>query len=100
MRIVVTGAFGYSGRQIAERLLQAGYEVATLTNKLRPGEGALERVRAGPLCFDEPDRLASFMQGSEVLVNTYWERENREALGHGYHSELARRRPSGRVGSC
>lgn len=74
MRIVVTGAFSYSGRQMAERLLQAGHEVVTLTNKPRPGEGPLERVRAGPLCFDEPDRLASFMQGSHALINTYWVR--------------------------
>ena len=31
-RHVVTGAFGYSGRYIAERLLQAGKHVRTLTN--------------------------------------------------------------------
>ncbi|MGB8643723.1 MAG: NAD-dependent epimerase/dehydratase family protein, partial [Anaerolineae bacterium] len=29
---VVTGAFGYSGKYIAARLLQAGHRVRTLTN--------------------------------------------------------------------
>ena len=31
---VVTGAFGYSGKYIAARLLQAGHLVRTLTNSL------------------------------------------------------------------
>ena len=34
MRIAVTGAFGYSGRYITKRLLEAGHEVITLTNSL------------------------------------------------------------------
>ena len=34
MRIAVTGAFGYSGRYIAQRLLEAGHSVVTLTNSL------------------------------------------------------------------
>ena len=32
MHIAVTGAFGYSGRYIAKRLLEAGHKVMTLTN--------------------------------------------------------------------
>jgi len=31
-QVIVTGAFGYSGKYIARRLLDAGYEVKTLTN--------------------------------------------------------------------
>ena len=31
MHIAVTGAFGYSGRYIAQRLLEAGHSVITLT---------------------------------------------------------------------
>ena len=32
MRVAVTGAYGYSGQYIAQRLLDAGHEVHTLTN--------------------------------------------------------------------
>ena len=32
-RHAVTGAFGYSGRQIAKRLLKRDYEVVTVTSK-------------------------------------------------------------------
>ena len=32
MRVAVTGAYGYSGQYIAQRLLDAGHEVYTLTN--------------------------------------------------------------------
>ena len=35
MKIAVTGAFGYSGRYIAKRLLEAGHRVITLTNSFR-----------------------------------------------------------------
>jgi len=31
---VVTGAFGYSGKYLAARLLQAGHRVRTLTNSI------------------------------------------------------------------
>ena len=34
MRIAVTGAFGYSGRYITKRLLDAGHEAITLTNSV------------------------------------------------------------------
>ena len=35
MKIAVTGAFGYSGRYMATRLLAAGHEVITLTNSVK-----------------------------------------------------------------
>ena len=42
---VVTGAFGYSGKYIAQRLLDAGKRVRTLTNspqRRNPFAGAVE----------------------------------------------------------
>ena len=33
MKVVVTGAFSYSGRYIAQRLLDAGHTVITLTHR-------------------------------------------------------------------
>jgi NADH dehydrogenase len=73
---VVTGAYGYSGRYIAARLLDAGHRVRTLTNA--PPSRSLfgDRVDAHPLCFDRPERLTALLDGASVLYNTYWIRFN------------------------
>ncbi len=79
---VVTGAFGYSGRYIAQRLLERGCRVRTLTNS--PGrESPLQgRVEAVPYHFDDPQRLAASLEGTEVLYNTYWVRFNHPTFTH------------------
>ena len=46
---VVTGAFGYSGRYITQRLLDAGVEVRTLTNSPGRENPFGGRVKADPL---------------------------------------------------
>lgn len=81
---VVTGAFGYSGRYIARRLLQAGLEVRTLTNAPPDRSPFGDRVRARPLCFSQPDRLAEALRGASVLYNTYWVRfpSQRQGFSH------------------
>jgi nucleoside-diphosphate-sugar epimerase len=71
---VVTGAFGYSGKYIAQRLLDAGKRVRTLTNspqRRNPFAGAVE---AHPYNFDRPRELARSLEGAAVLYNTYWVR--------------------------
>jgi NADH dehydrogenase len=73
MKIAVTGAFSYSGKYIAKRLLARGEEVITLTghpNRPDPFNG---KVKAYPLDFYEANMTKS-MQGVDVLVNTYWVR--------------------------
>jgi NADH dehydrogenase len=79
---VVTGAFGYSGKVIAERLLEQGVEVATLTNSLERGNPFGGRVKAMPYNFDQPLALAESLRGVAVLYNTYWVRFNRASFGH------------------
>jgi len=72
MKIVVTGAFSYSGKYITRRLLDRGLEVATLTghpNRPDPFNG---RVRAYPLDFANASELTSNLRGADALVNTYW----------------------------
>jgi NADH dehydrogenase len=54
MRVAVTGAFGYSGRYIAHRLLAAGHGVITLTNSLQRDNPFGGTVRAVPFHFDQP----------------------------------------------
>jgi NADH dehydrogenase len=73
---VVTGAFGYSGRYIAERLLRAGHRVRTLTNSPDRQHPFGDRVEVHPFSFDRPERLAGSLDGAHVLYNTYWVRFN------------------------
>jgi NADH dehydrogenase len=78
----VTGAFGYSGRYIAQRLVDAGHSVITLTNSMQRPNPFGERVRAFPLSFDDPQRLAGSLEGVDVLYNTYWVRFNYGPFSH------------------
>jgi nucleoside-diphosphate-sugar epimerase len=71
---VVTGAFGYSGRYIAGRLLAMGARVRTLTNSTGRQNPFGERVEAFPFHFDQPDLLTASLEGADVLYNTYWVR--------------------------
>lgn len=67
---IVTGAFGFSGRYIASRLLACGERVLALTNRV-PSTPSL---RVAPLDFRNPQALADSMRGATVLYNTYWVR--------------------------
>ncbi len=78
----VTGAFGYSGRYIATRLLAEGREVITLTNSTSSRNPFGDRVRPFPLTFDEPNKLAQSLAGVDVLYNTYWVRFNHKWFSH------------------
>jgi NADH dehydrogenase len=71
---VVTGAYGYTGRSIAERLLDAGRSVRTLAARPARPELFGGRVDAHPFSFDDPARLAESLRGAETLYNTYWVR--------------------------
>ncbi len=73
---IVTGAFGYSGKYIAQRLLDKGLTVRTLTNSLDRPNPFGSRVQAFPLHFDNVNELAQAMTGCAVLYNTYWVRFN------------------------
>lgn len=78
----VTGAFGYSGKYIAKRLLAEGQCVITLTNSPQRANPFGGQVQAIPFNFDRPAALAASLQGVEVLYNTYWVRFNHEMFQH------------------
>jgi NADH dehydrogenase len=82
MRIAVTGAFGYSGRYIAQRLLKAGHNVVTLTNSLKRDNPFGEQVQAFPFQFDQPAQLTKSLEGVDVLINTYWVRFDHRLFTH------------------
>jgi NADH dehydrogenase len=69
---VVTGAFGFSGRRIAEKLLLRGERVRTLTNHAQAESPLFGRVQVCPLDFTDTRQLTESMRGARVLYNTYW----------------------------
>ena len=71
--MAVTGAFSFSGRHIAARLLEAGHEVVNLTNHPERPDPFGGRTRVRPLRFDE-EALAADLAGVDTLFNTYWVR--------------------------
>jgi NADH dehydrogenase len=77
MKIAITGAFSYSGKYIAHRLLERGEEVITLTGHPDRPDPFGGRVKAFPLDFSDPAGLTASLQGADVLVNTYWVRFDR-----------------------
>ena len=74
MRIAVTGAYGFSGKYIARRLLDLKHDVITLTNSPLRGNPFGELVKAFPYNFSKPKELENSLRGVEVLINTYWVR--------------------------
>ena len=79
---VVTGAFGYSGKYIARRLLDTGYPVRTLTNRAQSASPFGDQVEAHPLSFDDYPRLCRGLEGASILYNTYWVRFNHKRFTH------------------
>lgn len=79
--MAVTGAFSFSGRHVAARLLDAGHEVLNLTNHPDRTDPFGGRTRVRPLVFDE-DALAADLAGVDTLFNTYWVRFARGSTDH------------------
>ena len=75
---VVTGAFGYTGKYITQRLLATdhpeGQPVKTLTGHPNRPNPFGHRLCVAPLDFDNPTELATHLRGANVLYNTYWVR--------------------------
>jgi len=87
---VVTGAYGYTGRYIAQRLLETGRSVRTLTaNPSRPDLFG-GRVEAHPFSFDAPARLVDTLRGAHTLYNTYWVRFAYRGVGFEHAVENTR----------
>ena len=80
---VVTGAFSFTGRFIAGRLLAGGRRVRTLTNHpQRPGAHEID-VDVAPLQFTDRAALVESFRGAEVFYNTYWVRFRHGGIGFG-----------------
>lgn len=69
---VVTGASGYTGNYITQRLLKRGREVVSLTGHPERHSPFGERVPAVKYRFDDFDELVDALRGARTLYNTYW----------------------------
>lgn len=78
----VTGAFGYSGKYIARKLLDMGYTVYTLTNSVKRENPFGERIKVYPFNFGNPEKLEETLKGVRVFYNTYWVRFNHKLFTH------------------
>jgi NADH dehydrogenase len=84
---VVTGAFSFTGRFIARRLIEQGRRVRTLTNHPeRPGAQEVAKdavIDVAPLQFTDRAALVESLRGADVLYNTYWVRFRHGGLSFG-----------------
>jgi len=88
---VVTGAFGYSGKYIAHRLLEQGHAVRTLTDSTRRANPFGDRITVSPFHFDDPPALAAALEGASTLINTYWVRFDHRDFTHARAVENTRK---------
>jgi NADH dehydrogenase len=80
---VVTGAFSFTGRAIARRLIAGERSVKTLTNHpQRPGAEEM-KIDVAPLQFVDRAALVESLRGADVLYNTYWVRFRQPRLHFG-----------------
>ena len=87
----MTGAFSYSGRFVAQQLLERGRGVRTLTNHPRPDEPLATRIPSYPLDFSDSAALVTALTGADTLYNTYWVRAQHGSVTHGDAVENTRR---------
>ena len=79
---VVTGATGYTGKYITRLLVECGDRVRSLTGHPDRPNPFGPSVETYPYSFDDPDKLASSLEGADTLFNTYWIRFARGELTH------------------
>ena len=80
--MTVTGATGYTGRYITQRLLDRGHSVQSITGHPERPNPFGERVLLHPFDFDQPDQLAQTLRGTDTLFNTYWIRVSHGGRTH------------------
>ena len=79
---VVTGAFGYTGKYIAQRLLDNGVSVRSLTRNPASFSPFGDRVERHPLDFEDPAQLVKSLDGADTLFNTFWIRFSHGPVNH------------------
>jgi uncharacterized protein YbjT (DUF2867 family) len=75
---LVTGAYGYSGTYLRQRLEAVGHTVRTLTDHAPPDAD----IEVFPFSFGDPDALAAAFDGVTTFYNTYWSRYAPSGTSH------------------
>lgn len=88
---VVTGAFSFTGKYITQRLLANGRDVTTLTNHPNRTTSFSDEVQVEPYRFDDPNVLATSLEGADTLYNTFWIRDPQEGAPPGNAVRFSRR---------
>ena len=78
----MTGAWSYSGRFVAARLLRAGYTVVSLTDRPVPVPDPHAGLVTGIPYDFAPGALERSLEGVDVLACAYWSRHDRAPVGH------------------
>lgn len=71
-KIVITGAFSYTGKYATRLLLSRGHAVRTLTNHPERENEFGQTVEVFPYNFQKPQALEQSLCGASCLINTYW----------------------------
>lgn len=69
---VVTGAFSFTGRYLAQELLERGHQVRTLSGHPDREAPFAGTVPASGFHFDDPAGLRDQFRDARTLYNTYW----------------------------
>lgn len=77
--VALTGAFGFTGRALATRLLDVGHPVVTLSRRSGVRDPLAARLTVRPFDTTRPSKLAENLAGVDTLFNTYWVRFPRGA---------------------
>ncbi|MCK6446660.1 MAG: NAD(P)H-binding protein [Planctomycetes bacterium] len=81
-RVAVTGAGGYTGRELTGALLAGGVAVVNLTGDPRRPTPFDGRIETRAFAWARPDELAASLANCSVLFNTYWIRFPRGRATH------------------
>ena len=79
----VTGAWSFSGRRVAQRLLATGWTLRPISNRspspeTDPYNGLVRRIGY----THDVDRLATELSGCRLLVSNFWTRHDKPPIGH------------------
>lgn len=86
----VTGATSFTGRFIAQRLVDGGHQVRDLTRAPRSPHPLGGSASSFVLDFDHRDRLATSLDGVDTLYNTLWIRFERGLITYAWAIERSR----------
>jgi len=82
MEVALTGAFSYTGRYIAKKLLAEGIKIRALTNHPKLELFPQHSLPVFPLQFQGEDSMINALKGADIFINTYWIRYPYKELTH------------------